>query len=114
MNTTKKSTDELHFGAFSDHDAQVDVNKPKKVERISLQSSADRRKTLDVKRTLTADDVLEMMRKQMGDRTQTAYANELGITPQYLCDILQRRRDPGPKVLSRLGLTQSVKYERTA
>lgn len=28
---TKKSTDELHFGAFSNRDAQVDVNKPKKV-----------------------------------------------------------------------------------
>lgn len=32
---TKKSTDELHFGAFSDHDAQVDVNKRKKNSSVS-------------------------------------------------------------------------------
>lgn len=105
---------EPKFGAFRETPENEPDTGQKKSVKNSLQSSAEKRKTLDVKKSLTADEVLEIMKKQMGDRTQSAYAGELGITPQYLCDIFQKRRDPGPKVLSRLGLVQTVKYERSA
>ena len=105
---------EPKFGAFREPVEDEPDTGQKKSCKNSLQLSAKRRTTLDVKRSLSADEVVSLMKQQQGDRTQQAYAEELGITPQFLCDILKRRRDPGPKVLSRLGLVQTVKYERSA
>ena len=44
--------------------------------------------------------------------TQTAVADELGISKPYLNDILSGKRAPGPSVLQRLGLRKTEKYER--
>lgn len=112
---TKKSTDELRFGAFSDHDAQVDVNKRKNVERISLTSYTDGAITHNVKRKpIGREAVIKMLRDRQGKLSINKFAASLGISQPHLSDIYNGKRDPGPKVLSRLGLTQTVKYERTA
>lgn len=55
-------------------------------------------------------DPLAMLKRRQGTRSQKALAEELGITPSYLCDVLQRRRDPGPQVLRALGLERVVTY----
>jgi len=45
--------------------------------------------------------------------TQESAAKSLGISPQYLSDVLKGRREPGPKVLKALGLVRKVTYERS-
>lgn len=61
---------------------------------------------------LTVEQVLEIMRKRQNGRTQREFAPELGITPQYLCDLYLRRRDPGETVLKNLGIVRRVIYEQ--
>jgi transcriptional regulator with XRE-family HTH domain len=40
-----------------------------------------------------------------------ALAQELGINRQYLSDILNRKEQPGPKILKSLNLRKVVTYE---
>lgn len=49
-------------------------------------------------------DVISLLRERQGDRTQKEVAEEAGITPQYLGDVLSGKRAPGPSVLNYLGL----------
>lgn len=42
--------------------------------------------------------------------TQKAAAEFLGVSQQYLTDLLKGRRDPGKKILDKLGLESSVIY----
>ena len=57
------------------------------------------------KKTYSADEVLELLRQKQGNRTQTELAADMGVTNQYLSDILNRRRGAaGPAVLRYLGL----------
>lgn len=63
---------------------------------------------------LTVEQVLEMLRKRQGDRTQREFAAELGITGQYLCDLYLRRRDPGEAVLKNFGIVRRTIYEQVA
>ena len=41
--------------------------------------------------------------------SQRAAARHLGISPQYVCDLLKGRREPGPAVLKKLGLRRDVR-----
>ena len=47
------------------------------------------------------------------DGTQQAFARRIGISEQYLSDILKGRREPGAKVLKYFGLERVVGYRRT-
>ncbi len=38
---------------------------------------------------------------------QKAAARSMGISPQYLNDVLQGRRSPGPKLLQAIGYTKA-------
>lgn len=105
MNTTKKSTDELHFGAFSDHDAQVDVNKRKIPERISLTSLSHQAYSAPVKkRTYTAAEVRKLMRERQGTMLDAHFAAAIGVSKSYLCDVYKGRKTPGDSILTYLGL----------
>ena len=44
--------------------------------------------------------------------SQKAFAARLGISEQYLTDVLKRRREPGEKILKPLGFRRIVTYER--
>jgi transcriptional regulator with XRE-family HTH domain len=57
-------------------------------------------------------DPIEVLRKRLGDGTQRELAGVLGISPQYLNDILSGHREPGPKLLEGLGLERIVTYRR--
>jgi hypothetical protein len=44
--------------------------------------------------------------------SQQAWARQVGISPQYLCDVLMARRDVPDKVLAALGYVRVVTYRR--
>ena len=53
----------------------------------------------------TKKEVIELIRERIKcTGTQAAFAKKVGITPAYLCDILQQKRSIGIKVLKYLGL----------
>jgi transcriptional regulator with XRE-family HTH domain len=60
---------------------------------------------------LTREKLISRMRKRQGRRTQKAFAVELGISEPYLSDIYAGKRDPGVKVLSKLGLASLTAYK---
>lgn len=47
--------------------------------------------------------IAKLIRDAIGKRQQKDAAKVLGITPQYLCDILQARRGLSPEVAAKLG-----------
>lgn len=57
-------------------------------------------------------DPTTLIRNRLNGKTQTALAAELGITLQYLNDILHNRRAAGPQVLRALGLERVVSYRQ--
>ena len=57
-------------------------------------------------------DPRQVLKDMCFDRTQASVAQELGITPAYLADILAHRREAGPKVIEALGLEKLVLYRR--
>ena len=60
----------------------------------------------------TQDSLIELLlKKQLQELgSQKALAKKLGISPQYLNDILNCRREPGKKILSQLGLKKTTLY----
>lgn len=43
--------------------------------------------------------MIRRLEARRGNRTQRALAEEMDISPAYLCDVLAGRRDPGPSIL---------------
>lgn len=60
---------------------------------------------------MTLEQFLQWLRGRQGDMTQAQFALKLGISPQFLNDVYLRRREPGAKLLSALGLRKRVFYE---
>ena len=52
------------------------------------------------------------LRKLTETATQTEVARMLGVSSQYLSDVLNSRRTPGKKILAALGLERVVGYQR--
>ena len=49
-----------------------------------------------------------MIRERMaGGQSLTKTAEDLGVSPAYLCLVLKRKRSPGPKLLAALGLERT-------
>lgn len=61
----------------------------------------------------TPDALLERVRVEVAYHgSQDAAAKQLGVSPQYLCDVLRKRREPGQKLLDALGYRRVVVYEQ--
>lgn len=60
---------------------------------------------------MTRDDVIQILLRKKGDREQVELAIDLGISAQYLGDVLGGRRDPGKGILSPLGLEKVLSYQ---
>lgn len=60
--------------------------------------------------SMTEQQVIEMLVRRLGDGTQTALAEQIGVTPQYLHDVLNNRRAPGAKILEFLRLEKREEY----
>ena len=59
-------------------------------------------------KALTVDELLGLMKKIQGEKTNTQFASDLGISKQYLCDIYNGRKVPSDTVSASLGYTQKV------
>lgn len=60
---------------------------------------------------ITLDDVRQMLRdKSDGAGSQKALAAQLGVSPQYLGDVLNGKREPGESILEALGLRKVACY----
>jgi hypothetical protein len=60
---------------------------------------------------ITIDDVREELRLLANDMSsQKSLADRMNISPAYLCDVLEKRRDPGPAILHFLKLKKVIVY----
>lgn len=57
-------------------------------------------------------DPLDIIRTRIGSGSQVALAQEMGVSPTYLGDVIHGRKEPGKKILDALGLKRVVTYER--
>jgi len=63
---------------------------------------------------MNTEDVRKRLRKMAAALgSQQALAKSLGVSTAYLSDVLNERRQPGPTILSALGLTPETTYRRT-
>lgn len=54
--------------------------------------------------TYTPEQVISLLASKQGGRSQREFAKEIGVSQQFLCDLLKGRRTPGPAVLKYLDL----------
>jgi DNA-binding XRE family transcriptional regulator len=59
-------------------------------------------------KALTVEELLELMKKIQGEKTNTQFAAEIGISKQYLTDIYNGRKVPSSNVSAALGFTPRV------
>lgn len=59
---------------------------------------------------MTEEELVTMLCHRIDQSSQKDVARGLGISPQYLCDIIHYRRAPGVKVLKALGLRKIILY----
>jgi transcriptional regulator with XRE-family HTH domain len=62
------------------------------------------------KKHYTHAEVLQLLEKRQGERTQKELAEELGVSQQYLCDLYQGKRYVGVKILEALGMYREWSY----
>jgi transcriptional regulator with XRE-family HTH domain len=58
-------------------------------------------------KTLTEDEVRELIRNGQGKQSMRDYAESLGISVSYLSDIYSQKRNPGEKILDKFGITKT-------
>lgn len=44
--------------------------------------------------------------------SQVAFATQAGVSPAYVSDVLNARRDPGDSILKAVGLKKVIRYKR--
>ena len=63
--------------------------------------------------TYNTEALLNILRKRTNGKTQREVAEELGISPTYLCDILSGKRNISNNLAKKLGFSKiTVLYER--
>lgn len=67
-----------------------------------------------MKSTFIKAEIITLLRKQQGERSLSEYAKIIGVSKQYLCDLYQGRREPGPKVLAFLRLEPVYRFIKAA
>jgi transcriptional regulator with XRE-family HTH domain len=64
---------------------------------------------------MTRDSLIKLLnRKKKSHKTWAKLAAALGISPQYLSDIQQGRREPSEAFLEKLGLVEVKTYHQAA
>jgi len=59
---------------------------------------------------LTQAQIIEHLRKRQGSSSLREFAKQLDISAVYLSHIYNGKREPGPAVLSKLGVEREVVY----
>ncbi len=66
-----------------------------------------------MKKQLTKQELIEIVKDQIKTfGSQKAFAAHCKISAAYLNDFLQNRREPGEKILTALGFTKIIYYEK--
>lgn len=58
----------------------------------------------------TMENPISELRRLVSESTQKDVADQLGISQQYLSDVLNDRKAPGAKILDALGLQRVAMY----
>lgn len=57
------------------------------------------------------DEVLALLAQRCSNAGgKAAWAQEVGVSPQYVSDVIGRRRDPGNAILRPLGIEKVISY----
>jgi transcriptional regulator with XRE-family HTH domain len=67
-----------------------------------------------MQKTLTHDELVALLRKKQGKRTQGEFSQELGCTQSHLSEIYSGIRKPNDQILELLGLEIDRIYRRTS
>lgn len=67
-----------------------------------------------MKTQYTLAEVVELLKRAKGEKTQRAFATEVGISNQFLWQILNGQRTPSDVVLRYLGLESGYVRRKTA
>ena len=66
---------------------------------------------MDKPRTLTENDIREeLLRRANRESSHDAFARKIGISPQYLNNVVHGEARPGPAILRYLGLKKVVLF----
>lgn len=57
-------------------------------------------------------DPIAILRERCNKSSQKAVAVELGVSQQYLSDVLCGRKEPGDSILAPMGLERVVSYRK--
>ena len=61
---------------------------------------------------MDVDEVRKLLRERCGvEGGQATWAFMHGVSPAYVSDVLNKRREPGPALLHALGVRKIVTYE---
>lgn len=64
---------------------------------------------------MTIDQVLALLRRECDKAgNQALWAKANGVSPAYVSDVFQRRREPGDAILRPLGLERVVSYRKVS
>lgn len=61
-------------------------------------------------KTIKPHQIPELLRKKQGERSQKELAEELGISPQHLGDLLYGKRMPGKALRKKMGIEKRVVF----
>ena len=59
---------------------------------------------------MTEVEIRQEIRRRASDKTLTDVARDMGLSVQYLHDVIKARRKPGRKLLKAMGLRKNVEY----
>lgn len=62
--------------------------------------------------SMNTNDVRKIIARRLRTQSASDLARELGISPQYLCDVIKGRKEPGDGMLRPLGLRRQVDIVR--
>jgi transcriptional regulator with XRE-family HTH domain len=65
-------------------------------------------------KAFTKEQVIKALRKAQGDRTAKDFAASIGVSQAYLSDVYHGRREPGPSILSAIGLQRVYASQQEA
>jgi predicted transcriptional regulator len=61
---------------------------------------------------MTRSEVYTLIRTAITNAgSQKAFAQQAGVSPQYICDIVNGRLDPADKILKAVGVRKKIVYE---
>jgi predicted transcriptional regulator len=61
-------------------------------------------------KSMTSDQFIAFLKQKQGDDTAKDFAAKLKVSPQYLSDVYNLRREPGEAITDALGVQRETRY----